>query len=163
MNVIRRQSYQALLSGACGQLYGNNPIWHFESPDTLYDYDGTWESNLDTTAAQQQVYVKALFDAYEWHLLVPTQDSSLVTTSLGSGTSRILPALASDGSFAMVWRPSSGSSTINMTALTPSSVRARFYNPTDGTYSTVSGSPFSNTGTQSISFPGERVLVLDAT
>src|SRR5690606_22014833 len=44
---LRIQSYQALLSGACGQMFGNNPIWHFEVPDPLFSYTGTWESNLD--------------------------------------------------------------------------------------------------------------------
>ena len=45
---------------------------------------------------------------------------------------------------------------------TPSSVRARLFDPTNGTFSTVSGSPFANTGTQNIATGGERVLVLDA-
>ena len=29
---IRTQAYQALLSGATGHIYGNNPIWHFDGP-----------------------------------------------------------------------------------------------------------------------------------
>ena len=48
-------------------------------------------------------YVKQLFGAFEWWKLEPKTDTSLVTTALGSGKSRICPALASDRSFAMVW------------------------------------------------------------
>ena len=29
---IRRQAYWAMLSGACGQFFGNNPVWHFDGP-----------------------------------------------------------------------------------------------------------------------------------
>jgi hypothetical protein len=29
---IRRQAYWAMLGGACGQFFGNNPIWHFDGP-----------------------------------------------------------------------------------------------------------------------------------
>ena len=159
---LRRQSYQALLSGACGQFFGNSPIWHFESPNAPHSYTGTWESNLDSTGSTQQQYVKALFDAYAWHLLEPKTDTSLVSSSLSSGDSRLCPALASDGSFAMIWVPSSQTVTVVMSALSPSSIRARLYDPTDGSYSTVSGSPFANTGTQNIATGGERVIVLDA-
>lgn len=158
---VRLQAYTSILSGSCGHFYGNNPVWHFESPNTLFNYSGTWESNLNTTAGQDMVHVKDLFDAYAWHLLVPQTGTTLITTSKGSGDSRIVGARASDGSFAMVFTPSQNF-TINMTALTPSSVRARWYNTSDGTYATASGSPFPNTGTQAFTAPGERVLVLDA-
>jgi len=49
-----------------------------------------------------------------------------------------------------------------MSAMTPSSVRARLFNPTSGAFTAVSGSPFPNSGTQNIASGGERVLVLDA-
>ena len=158
---IRLQKYQALLSGACGDFYGNNPVWHFESPNTLYPFTGTWESNLNSTGAQDMARAIAFFNSYNTHLLVPKTDTSLVSSALGSGNSRVCPALASDGSFAMVWIPTSQSVTVVMSALTPSSVRARLFNPTTGAYTTVSGSPFANTGTQVIASGGERVLVLD--
>lgn len=157
---LRRQSYQALLSGACGQFFGNNPIWHFESPNTLFSYSGTWESNLDSAGSTQQQYVKALFAAFEWWKLVPKTDTSLVSSSLSSGDSRLCPALASDGSFALIWVPTSQSVTVVMTNFTPSSVRVRLYDPTAGTYSTVG--TYANIGTQSIATGGERVIVLDA-
>jgi hypothetical protein len=48
-------------------------------------------------------------------------------------------------------------------------VQARWYNPTSGAYSAVSGSPFPNTGSQSLSTPGNNgtgtsdwALVLEA-
>lgn len=160
--MLRRQSYGAMLSGACGQVYGNNPVWHFESPQWAESYTGTWESNLDSTGATEQTYVKALFAAYSWWKLEPKTDTSLVSSALSSGTTRVIPALASDGTFAMIYVPSSQTVTVVMSAMSPSSVRVRLYDPTAGTYSTASGSPFANTGTQNIATGGERIIVLDA-
>lgn len=159
---LRRQSYQALLSGACGQFFGNNPIWHFDSPNPIYTYTGTWPSNLGSTGSLQQQYVKALFAAFQWWKLVPKSDASLVSSSLSSGDTKVCPALASDGSFAMVWIPTSQTVTVVMTNFAAPLVNARLYDPTAGTYVPVAGSPFPNTGTRNIASGGERVLVLDA-
>jgi hypothetical protein len=62
----------------------------------------------------------------------------------------------------MIWKPTSGSATINLSAIASARVRARFFDPVNGTYTTVAGSPFLNSGTQVFTWPGERVLVLDA-
>jgi chitodextrinase len=158
---LLRQTYQALLSGCvAGQIFGNNPIWHFESPNTIYGYGGTWESNLNSTGSTQQQYVRTLFNAYPWHLLEPRTDNSLVSTALGAGNSRIAPARASDGSFAFIWSPDANF-TVNLGTMSPSSVRARWYDPANGTYS-AAGGPFANSGTQAFNPPGTRLLVLDA-
>jgi hypothetical protein len=160
---LRRQSYQALLSGACGQFFGNNPIWHFESPNRPYSYTGTWESNLDSTGSVQQQYVKQLFSAFEWWKLAPVTDTSFVTGSLSSGDSRICPAVAGDGSFALCWVPSSQTVNFNTNALTgiPGNVRIRLYDASAGTYSTAHGS-VAKTSSQNVATGGERVVVFDA-
>lgn len=160
----RMQVYQAILSGACGHIFGTYPVWGFGEPRANGGAGAaaTLNGYLSTTATLQIGYVKALFTAYAWHLLVPKTDASLVTTGLGGGASRICPAQASDGSFAMIWVPAAASLTVNMASLAPSSVRARWYDTTNGNYATVSGSPFSSKGARVFSAPGERVLVLDA-
>lgn len=160
----RRQAYTSVLSGSCGHLFGNYPIWGFGEPNAnggLGPADAL-TNGLTTTATTQMGYVKSLFSLYRWELLQPKTDTSLVSSSLGSAGTRVCPARASDGSFAMIWVPTSQTVTVVMSAITSSSVRARLYNTTDGSYSTVSGSPFTNTGTQNIASGGERVLVLDA-
>ena len=45
-SVIRRQAYWAMLSGAGGQFFGNNPIWHFDGPG-LFPFKLTWQQALD--------------------------------------------------------------------------------------------------------------------
>ena len=159
----RLQVYQALLSGACGHFFGTFPLWGFGEPNVnggigagaaLRDY-------LGTPLTLQMGYVKALFTAYSWHQLVPRTDASLVTSGLGSGTGRICPARASDGSFAMVWVPGTSGITVNMAALAPSNVRVRWFRATTGTYTSVG--TFANSGSRTFTPPGaESVLVLDA-
>ncbi len=160
----RRQAYASILSGACGHFFGNNPIWGFGEPNANGGAGAAaaLSSALNTTATQHMAHVKALFTAYDWWKLQPRTDASLVSSALGSGTSRVCPALASDGSFAMIWKPGSGALNVNLAALTPATVRARFFDTVTGTYSTVTGSPFKNSGSVSFQWPGERVLVLDA-
>ena len=158
----RRQAYTSLLSGACGHIYGNAPVWDFGSAASSTGGVTAALTHLSDTGTVQMGYVKELFTAYSWWLLQPKTDTSLVTGSLGTGTSRICPAKSSDSNFAMVWVPSSQSVTVNMATMAPSSVRVRLYNTTTGAFTTVAGSPFANSGTQSIATGGERIVVLDA-
>jgi len=161
--MLRRQSYGGILGGACGQIYGNNPVWHFQSPQWAEPYTGTWQTNMDSTGATEQTYVKALFSAYSWWKLQPRTDTSLVTSALSSGASRVVPALASDGTFAMIYVPSSQTVTVNTTALTGVvNVRIRLYNPTSGAYTTVVASEAKTTA-RAIPTGGERVIVIDST
>lgn len=162
--VVRRQAHQAVLSGCrAGHCYGTYRIWSFGDPNAGSDIGAAASlDDLDNTSGVEMSYAHALWASYAMHLLEPKTDTSLVTSSLSTGTSRVCPALASDASFAMIYVPSSQTVTVNMAALAPSSVRARLWNPTTGTFATVSGSPFANSGTQGIATGGERVIVLDA-
>lgn len=163
--VGRRQYYVSVLRGALGgHFFGNNPVWGFGEPfaNGGLGPQNALDNHLSTALTLDMAHAKDLFTAYQWWKLEPKTDNSLVSSGLGSGASVIAPARASDGSFAMVWKHDSGNATIVMSAMTPASVRARFFNTQDGTYTTVAGSPFANTGSQVINWPGERVLVLDA-
>lgn len=159
-----RQSIVPILSGGCGAFFGNNPIWSFGDP---VDGGGIGAAaalvaGLSTSAYANQANVWQLFDAYNWQLLQPRTDTSLITTSLGSGTSRIVGAMASDGSFAMIYTPGVDF-TVNMTNFTPGTVRGRWYQPAGGlgAFTLATGSPYTNTGTHAFIAPGTRVLVLD--
>ena len=159
----RLRVYQSILSGACGHCFGYFPIWGFGEPHVNGGIGPAraLQTSLDTPAIRQMGHLRRLFLAYAWWKLVPRTDSSLVTTALGSGTSRICPALASDRSFALVWTIGSNF-TLNMSALATRNIRCRWFDPVQGAFTAVSDSPFANTGVRAFSPPGERVLVLDA-
>jgi chitodextrinase len=164
---LRRQEYWTMLSGATGQLYGNHYTWSFISG---------WQSNLDTPGVAQLQYVTALFAPREWYNLVPDQNHAVVTAGYGTfsstgsiGANNYLTAASTpDGALVVAYMPTIRTITVNMSKLS-AAVRAQWYDPTSGTYSSIAGSPFSNTGKRQFTPPGNNngglgdwVLVLGA-
>lgn len=92
---LRMAAYGALLGGAAGHIFGNNPIWHFSGPG-IYDTGGIgWQEALASRGAQSMTHLKALFDTLDWWLLKPTPADGPVH---GIGAQRIFTAASSDGS-----------------------------------------------------------------
>jgi hypothetical protein len=155
------EKWQAVCSGACGVNIGTGAIWPF-----LPGY----ESEFSSVANVGMSRLAALCAAYPWWTLVPKQDTSLVSGTLGSNTNRICPALGtySSGKFAFILVPTATSPTIVMSNFTQANVRTRWYDPVSGSFTTAGGSPLRNTGSQTIAHPGQNsigspawVLVLD--
>lgn len=147
----RRQAWQSVLSGGCGHFFGNEPVWHFN----CIGRDATpWKTQLDTVATRHMAPVKSLMTSYAWWKLQPKVDGSLVSNGLGSGASRICPALASDRSFAMIWKPNWGDLIVNLGALAGPNVIARWYDPTGGSFRSASGSPLAASGQKTFVHPG---------
>lgn len=160
---IRMANYSSLCSGACGAFIGVDQLWSFGDPTSGgIGAAAALASYLNTAAALQLQHFRTLVSTYDITKLVPKTDASLVSSSLGTSgtTGRVCPALAADGSFALIWTPSVAV-TVVMTNFRQSSVRARWFDPSDGTFSAVSGSPFSNTGSQTMTPAADCVLVLD--
>jgi len=155
-NDIRLALYGPALSGACGVSFGNEQLWGFGCANNLIANGpaATLASSLNTTGAQHSTVYAQIMQLKAWQKLVPKTDTSLVTTSLGSGASTISPALASDGSFAYIYTAAGSGFTVNLAAFTIGSIPARWYDPTNGSSQAATGSPFSNTGTNAFTTPG---------
>ncbi len=163
---LRKQEYWTMLSGATGQLYGSQFTWRL---------DGAWETNLDTPGIIQFSYMKRLFASRKWYDLVPDWSREVVTGGRGvfSNADSITTdtyataARASDGSLVMAYLPSVRKITVDMTKLA-GPARAHWYDPTNGTYVRIRGSPFANAGSRHFNPPGNNsagdgdwVLVLE--
>jgi hypothetical protein len=178
---LRRQGYWAMLSGATGQIYGSKYTWRFEKE---------WETKLDSPGVIQLRYLKDLFSSRNWNALIPDQTHSLVISGydslagyfgkiadyigrcvkgFGSITTNayLTAARTPDGSLAMAYLPSVRSITLDMSKLA-GSTQARWYDPTNGGYLEVEGSPFANVGSRKFTPPrsnsagdGDWILVLD--
>jgi hypothetical protein len=167
--MLRKVPYWTVLAGGLGgYFYGSK--W--------YTFASGWQSGIDSPAATQLGYWKALFTSLPWYNLVPDQNHTIVTagygTPSGNGTGNIqtdayvTTAGTSDGKLAIAYLPAITTIAVDMTKLS-GTVTARWYDPTNGTYTTVTGSPFSNTGTHNFAPPGNNstgdpdwVLVLQA-
>jgi chitodextrinase len=151
--LMRMQEYWTMLSGATGQLYGNYYTVRFAT---------NWQSNLDTTGVAQLGYQTQLLRSLPWYLFVPDQNHSVLTAGYGtySATGSLhtndyaTAARASDGSTVMIYMPTRRTITVDMTKLSGSSVTARWFDPTNGTFTTVNGSPFANSGSMQFTPPG---------
>jgi hypothetical protein len=165
--ILRRQEYWANLSGATGQFYGSYYSWRFASG---------WQNFLDSPGALQMPHVKALFEPRAWYNLVPDQTHSVLTAGHGTYATTgfvadndyAVAARTPDGRLVIVYMPTLRTITVDMGKLAAPAV-ARWYDPSNGSYLSIAGSPFPNTGTRNFTPPGSNhdgdggwVLVLEA-
>ena len=114
--------------------------------------------------------IVALFSPRRWYDLVPDQDHTLVTSGYGSfgQDDYVTAARTPDGKLAIAYLPSGGTVTVDLGTLS-GPVAARWYDPTDGTFTTIGDGPLANTGNVMLTTPGTNsdgaddwVLVLEA-
>jgi hypothetical protein len=155
---IRRQAYWAMLSGACGQFFGNNPIWHFDGPG-LFPFTTTWQKAMDGTGSRDMVRLRRLFVEIPWQQLAPDENHIIVTKGYGKDLSSVLTSKAPDRSMAIIYVPStevkSQSLTVNLAQFS-GPVTARWYNPTDGRFMAISDQTFPNLGLRDFQTPGDN-------
>jgi hypothetical protein len=151
----RLQEYWTMTSGATGQIYGNHYTWTCTF---------VTQGNLDTTGVVQLQYGTALFASVPWWQLVTDQTHAVVTAGFGTynGSNAAIgnanyatTAWIPDGSLAITYCPKQTTLTVNMAKLSGAAT-ARWYDPTNGTYSAVSGSPFANSGSHQFATPGSN-------
>ncbi|MDH7568275.1 MAG: DUF4038 domain-containing protein [Armatimonadota bacterium] len=181
--LLRAQAYWALLSGATGHLFGSDHIWAFGGPTgspRASTPGRDWRQGMDRQPSREMVYVRELFAGLPWHQLVPDQDHAVVTSGYGTfgnddrtpGGDYVAAARSGDGRLVIAYVPSTGTApraiTVNMEKLS-GEADARWYNPTQGVFTPVAGSPLPNRGERPFTTPGDNgtgandwVLVLQA-
>jgi hypothetical protein len=144
--ILREQEYWTATSGATGQFYGSYYTNHFNT---------SWQTNMATPGALQTAYVTRLFGSYPWWNLVPDQTKQIVTAGYGTynGSNGNLPlanyvttAWIPDGSLAIAYDPAGNTLTVNLAKFN-APVTAGWYDPSNGTFTVIAGSPFANSGT----------------
>jgi hypothetical protein len=135
----RSQAYDALLCGASGEVFGNNPIWHFHHAG-IYPAPGDWWQNLGSEGARSQTVLAELFRDLPWWQLEPVATPGLIIDAQGAD----LPAVAArtrDGTLALVYLPSARRISVNCGQMAHQPVDARWYDPASGASTDVAGSP----------------------
>jgi chitodextrinase len=166
--IIRRQEYWALTSGATGSFYGNYWTWPLRTG---------WQSHYDSPGAAQMPFLRNLFESRSWWTLIPDSSHEVLTAGYGTyeafgsiaSNDFATAALASDSSFMIAYLPTIRTVTVEMSKFT-GPVTARWFDPSNGAYSTIAGSPLPNTGRRDFTPPnnnndgnGDWVLVLETT
>jgi Protein of unknown function (DUF4038)/Concanavalin A-like lectin/glucanases superfamily/Putative collagen-binding domain of a collagenase len=171
---LRRQEYWSMLSGATGQLYGNHYTWQFlcDQRDQAGNCVGGWKDHLDTTGAIEFKHMTDLFQSLPWYQLVPDSSHTLLIGGNGNygDWDYATAAKTPDGTLALAYIPTARTVTVDLGTMA-GPVTARWYDPANGTYNVIAGSPFANQGTEDFTTPGDNadgpgnadwVLVLEA-
>ena len=163
---LRERSYALALEGAALITYGHEQWWNFGKTGLFGgDISGDWTNVMSHSHVVQQSYFHSLVDAYIANpLWGPT--SSFLTTGEGSGDTKA--AVGMSNVAAIVYFPDSRTIAVDTTVLGGNGpVRLRWYDPTNGAYSTIAASEAQQTG-RSITYAGnnaagesDQVLVVD--
>jgi len=176
--ILRRQCWWIWTQGGCGYVFGNDPMWFFGvqgdgNPGYTFAISSshTWSSDLSTNGALYMQYAWSLLSARAWYNIVPDDAThSFLISGYGTdgNTSYATGGVTADGSLGLVYVPAVLNVVVNMSKMRGATT-ARWYDPTNGTFTTISGSPFSNAGNRTFSHPGNNnagdgdwVLVLEA-
>jgi Protein of unknown function (DUF4038)/Putative collagen-binding domain of a collagenase len=160
---LRKQAYWTMLSGATGHLYGNGYTWPF-APG--------WKGKYDTKVGRQMGDLRRLLESLRWYDLVPDESHAVVTAGFGEfgdGDPQIGPeqstvrvaeneyvtsAATSDGSVAISYLPTmSVPITVHMGHFS-GPVLARWFDPSSGSFRSIKGGPFPNSGERDFLPPG---------
>jgi hypothetical protein len=154
--MLRAQSYWAILGGACGSLFGNNPIWFFGA---TAGGGGNWQAALNSPGAQYTTYWAQLFRSRHWYSLKP-DNGTVLTSGASSGSNRAVAAYAADSSSIIAYMPTSRAITINPTVLGGDSIRTQWFNPSTGVYTSI-GTFVRASRSYTPPSAGDWVLVID--
>jgi hypothetical protein len=154
-SVVRRQAYWTMLCGGSGQLYGNMYTWRMQAG---------WKDHIDTPGAAQFTIWKQFFTSLPWYNLVPDEKHTVVTAgfgTVGDGKLRVsesdycTTASTPDGAYVVAYLPTNRTISVNMATL-KAPVRAKWFDPSNGAYTPVTGGPFSNLESRQFTSPGKN-------
>ncbi|MEM6287300.1 MAG: DUF4038 domain-containing protein [Bacteroidota bacterium] len=151
---LRFQAYAALLGGAGGQFYGNNPVWKFG--------DG-WEAALDDPGALDMVHVGDLMRSRPFARRVP--DDARETVPPGRGDRRdgsyLAAARTDDGSTVIAYAPTARPIDVAMDRVAGTEAQAWCFDPQTGRSTDLGRVPTSGRQTFEPCVDADWVLVLD--
>jgi hypothetical protein len=141
---LRRQEYWTMTSGCTGQLFGAHGVRHF---------DPGWQQALDSVCTTQYGYMASFFNSIRWWTMVPDQAHTVVTAGYGVPNPNNYPinddyvttSASPDGTLAVSYVPNGQTLTVNLAAFS-GPVTLRWFDPTNNTFTTITGSPFPNSG-----------------
>jgi hypothetical protein len=133
---VRAQAYYAWLSGAKGQFFGNNPVWKFQ---------GDWKKALNSRGVAGMMHLRSFFASIEWTSLEPDVDDEFILSGRGRWGERDFAVLARDPgrTLAVAYIPSPRVIQLDLRSMA-GPCEARWFDPTDGSFHPVSGSPLPN-------------------
>lgn len=159
---LRAQAYWAVLSGAMGHIFGNCPMWHFDSSTEFCSQHG-WRSQLNSPGSKSMQYLRRLFLSRAWHALEPDADHSTLTAGFGTYGEPDYAASARtvDRSSFIAYLPSARQLTVDLATLSGDQIAVTWFDPSRGTAQSDNKLTGKKTVTLSPPRAGDWVLILD--
>ncbi len=155
---IRRQAWWAMLSGAAGQFFGNNPMWHFDGP-TLFPFTNTWQQALDSAGARDIARLGKFFSGLPWQELVADARNTIINSGGAAGSALALAAGPPDGPLAVIYFASDGKGSREFAmdlSRFSAPVRATWFNPAKEIPAIKLRDTLPNRPLQPIQIPGDN-------
>jgi len=161
---VRKAAYWAVFAGGFGHTYGHRSFisWVREGEKLGKGADIPWFKSLDAPGAVQMTYLGNLMESRPFLTRVP--DRSSIAEGQGEQLSHVQATRNADGSYVMLYIPTGNPVTIQMNKISGKQVKARWFNPRQGTWQTIG--KFTADGTKRFIPPSngndnDWVLVLD--
>jgi hypothetical protein len=164
LSCIHGQAYWAVLGGAFGHFYGNNPVWPFGAADGFAgDPDLTWEEGLSLPGSEDMIHLGDLMRSRPFERLIPDYGHELVTEGYGDigGATYVAAARVPDGSTAIIYIPDGRTITVDLSKIGGDRTHIWWFDPYTGVPSSTGLLPTA--GIRRFTPPSSdgAVLVLD--
>jgi hypothetical protein len=124
-----------------------------------WNMKANWRETMNNPGYNQLRHLKSFFSSLPWYRLVPDMYHALLVDGWEpegeDDVGFVAAAATEDGALAVVYTPLRKSLTIDLSRFN-GPVSARWYDPCNGTFSDVAGSPFDNTGAHVFESPGSN-------
>jgi Protein of unknown function (DUF4038)/Putative collagen-binding domain of a collagenase len=136
---IRAQAWHTVLSGAMGQVMGNNPIWHFASPRPITPFKTTWQQAMGSEASRSMTQLRRLLESLPWWRLQPDAHGNFLVGTPCEGHERAVASRSDDGKVALAYLPQRRRFRLAVDEDQWRLMRTRWFDPVSGRF----GAPFS--------------------
>ncbi len=128
---VRAIAYGAMIAGAAGHVFGNNPIWHFSGPG-IHHSDLSWQEALSSAGAQSMTHLRRFFEEIAWWEFAPEPDGGVLSADGEGG--RLLVAEKNDRTMAIAYSTGLNAVIFDSAALGGQRVEFRWFDPANGEY-----------------------------
>jgi hypothetical protein len=164
--IVRLTNWWSMTSGAAGVIPAN--YYENDAP-----FPTGWQAGIDSNGSTQIQYLASFFNSLaSWQTMAADQGRTVVTSGYGTYcggvngttgngtcldqvTNNYVTTIWNASHGAVIYDPAGLSLTVNMASFS-NALTAQWYDPTKGIYTTVSGSPFANSGSHTFSTPGNN-------
>jgi hypothetical protein len=141
---LRTQTWQAIMAGSVGHIYGNAPTWYF-GEDASHPANGfadsgglDWRNQLDSFAATHLTHVPTILSGIDLATYTPDHAESVLVSGHDPGGTEDegFAPLSYKATAIVAYMPEAQNVTIATSGLTAGTWDLTWYNPADGTIST---------------------------